>query len=100
MTLPRRPDPSGHTTGFAIHGCLLDLARWSAEPQRARHTATAARMLTSLSSHYRCRGTPTGSILIHSVGNHPQTSEVDVALVYSDYYFIDAFLRRSGLFLE
>ncbi len=46
------------------------------------------------------RGTPNASILLHSVGNRPQDSEVDVGLVYADYYFIEALLRRRGLFLE
>lgn len=46
------------------------------------------------------RGTPNVSFLLHSVGNRSQGSEVDVGLVYADYYFIEALLRRRGFFLE
>jgi hypothetical protein len=34
---------------------------------------------------------------MHSVGNMPGDSEVDVPLSYSDYYFIEALLRYIDL---
>jgi len=36
-------------------------------------------------------------ILRHSVGNKPNESEVDVSLIYGDYYFIESLLRYRRL---
>jgi hypothetical protein len=38
-------------------------------------------------------GTHGGFILAHSTGNLPAGSEIDVPLVYADYYFLEALLR-------
>ena len=52
----------------------------------------AERQLRPLSSdeYLAEAGTNGGFILKHSVGNLPGDSEVDVALTYADYYFIEA----------
>ena len=34
-----------------------------------------------------------GFILLHSTGDKPNNSKVDVALTYADYYFLEALLR-------
>ena len=36
-------------------------------------------------------------ILRHSTGAIPQNSEIDVPLVYGDYYFIEALMRYDAL---
>lgn len=38
-----------------------------------------------------------GFILLHSTGHKPAGSEVDVPLIYADYYFMEALLRRKNL---
>jgi hypothetical protein len=79
---------------------LYDLARWTPEPARSRYSDAADRILSSLGSSYLTEGTKSAAILRHSVGSKPQNSEVDVGIIYADYYFIEALLRRRGLFLE
>jgi unsaturated chondroitin disaccharide hydrolase len=79
---------------------LFDLARWAPEPSRSRYSDAADRILSSLSTNYLTEGSNSSAILKHAVGNRPQNGEVDVGLVYADYYFIEALLRRRGLFLE
>ncbi|MBA7545284.1 hypothetical protein ES705_37650 [subsurface metagenome] len=32
-------------------------------------------------------------VLKHSVGSYPENHEVDVPLIYADYYFVEALLR-------
>ena len=34
---------------------------------------------------------------MHSVGNYPISDEVDVAINYADYYYLEALLRCSRL---
>jgi rhamnogalacturonyl hydrolase YesR len=39
-----------------------------------------------------------GFLLKHSTGSKPHDSEVDVPLIYADYYFIETIMRKSNLF--
>jgi hypothetical protein len=79
---------------------LYDLARRSDEQSAARYRAAADRLVESLASYYLAPPTPAGAILAHSTGGRPQHAEVDVGLVYADYYFVEALLRKKGQFLE
>jgi hypothetical protein len=58
----------------------------------------AVKMLLSLSSpaYLAKEGTNGGFILMHSVGAKSVNSQVDVALTYADYYYIEALMRFLG----
>lgn len=34
------------------------------------------------------------AVLLHSTGNKPDNSEIDVPIIYADYYFIEALIRQ------
>ena len=55
----------------------------------------AEQIIVTLSSNaYKAVvGSNGGFILLHSVGNMPGHSEIDVPLTYADYYFVEAMLR-------
>jgi unsaturated chondroitin disaccharide hydrolase len=78
---------------------LLELARYAAEPAAARYTGFALDILRSLSSPAYAAATGENShfLLKHSVGSMPENSEIDVALNYADYYFLEALLRCKAL---
>jgi len=59
----------------------------------------AEQMINSLSKapYLAEPGTNAGFILKHSVGSLPHTSEIDVPLIYADYYFLEALLRYKKL---
>ena len=38
-----------------------------------------------------------GFILEHSTGSFPHDSEIDVPLVYADYYFLECIIRKQNL---
>src|SRR5208282_4462094 len=62
--------------------------------------AGAHNILESLgSTNYLARGTTSSGILLHGTGNPPQIydPEVNVSLIYGDYYFVEA-LRRYAEF--
>jgi unsaturated chondroitin disaccharide hydrolase len=77
---------------------LLELSRWASPSKAIRYRQTADAILHTLSRSYLTEGTGMASILAHSVGGKPQNSEVDVGLVYADYYFVEALLRERGIF--
>ncbi len=55
---------------------------------------TADKLLTSLTRFYTAReGTSGGFQLLHSTGHHPAGSEIDVPLVYADYYYLESLAR-------
>ncbi len=54
-------------------------------------------IIKNLYKQYRAiAGTHHGFLLLHSTGNKPFNGEVDVPLIYADYYFMEAVLRRAG----
>lgn len=55
-------------------------------------------ILTNLTDNYRATlGSDAGFLLLHSTGAKSLNSEIDVPLVYADYYFLEALLRKSRL---
>jgi unsaturated chondroitin disaccharide hydrolase len=79
---------------------LYDLARQTSGAERSRYRAAADRIVVSLATNYAAPPTPSGAILLHSTGQRPQHVEIDGGIVYADYYFVEALLRRKGIFLE
>jgi hypothetical protein len=80
---------------------LLELAKYSNEPQRKEYLNTATTILKNLSSVYRAAvNTNGGFVLKHSVGHLPGKSEIDVPLTYADYYFIEALMRYKKWYLK
>lgn len=81
-----------------IASALLELSQYSTLHGKL-YLNTAKLMLTSLASpRYRAKiGTNHSFILKHSVGSKPHHSEVDVPLIYADYYYLEALLRYDRL---
>jgi len=58
----------------------------------------ADKILESLGTTYASApGENCGFILDHSVGGKPMDSEVDVPLIYADYYYLEARVRKMEL---
>ena len=86
------------SAGAIMASALLELCRYADKKDAEAYFKTAQMILETLSSPlYRAApGTNGGFILKHSVGNLPGKGEVDVALTYADYYFVEAMKRYSG----
>ncbi len=55
-------------------------------------------ILENLTKNYRATpGADGGFLLLHSTGAKALNSEIDVPLVYADYYFLEALLRKEKL---
>ncbi len=68
-------------------------------PEREEYyMGRADEVLNSLISNYRTRpGESFGFLLRSGTGHHPHGYEIDTPLIYSDYYFLEAILRRQAL---
>jgi unsaturated chondroitin disaccharide hydrolase len=94
-----RSERDASAAAIAASG-LYDLARFGDVGAKDRYRAAADRILASLASSYVAPPSARGAILAHSTGARPAKSEVDVGIVYADYFFVEAMLRQRGLFLE
>jgi hypothetical protein len=82
-----------------VASALLELSEFVTDPaEKARYRDATLLMLETLASPaYMTTGAATYSILNHGVGHYPAGQEIDVGLIYADYYFIEAVLRFLGL---
>lgn len=62
-----------------------------------KYEQAAEHILKSLSSpaYLAEKGANCNFVLMHSVGSIPHSSEIDVPLVYADYYYLEALLRYN-----
>jgi hypothetical protein len=97
-------DDPAHTYRDASAACVMasafiELSGYVPAPVSKRYLHAAETMLRTLSSPaYRATaGTNGGFLLLHSVGNMPAHTEIDVPLTYADYYFVEAMLRYRAL---
>ena len=74
---------------------LLELSQYAPKNKSQVYFKDAETMLVSLSSPaYRAGvGENNNFLLKHCVGHKPAKSEVDVPLVYADYYYLEALMR-------
>jgi unsaturated chondroitin disaccharide hydrolase len=76
---------------------LFELSQYSSENKNT-YVSSAIKMIESLSGSYKGEvGNNNNFILKHSVGSFPHNEELDVPLVYADYYFLEALLRYKKL---
>ena len=76
---------------------LFELSTF-AKGKEAKYRNAAIRILHSLASPaYRAPAGSNGNfVLMHSVGSIPHNNEIDVPLVYADYYFAEALRRYNA----
>ena len=95
------PTPKIHrdaSAAAAISSGLYELCTYLGD-EGQRYSDFADKLLTSLSSpeYLAETGENNNFILKHSVGNLPQKDEVDQPIIYADYYFMEAALRKMKL---
>lgn len=78
---------------------LLELSGFASGQSASRYRNAALTILKSLSSPtYSAKLNENGHfLLMHSVGHHPQNSEINVAINYADYYYLEALQRCTQL---
>ncbi|MFN8352860.1 MAG: glycoside hydrolase family 88 protein [Spirosomataceae bacterium] len=73
---------------------LLELSKYVKDKaKRQFYFGKAKQMLEELSSERYQSGKKNSAILLHSTGHHPNGTEIDAAINYADYYYVEALLR-------
>jgi hypothetical protein len=78
---------------------LLQLSKLVAEPDASKYRDYALAQLRSLSSpaYAAAKGTNSHFLLMHSTGHLPSNIEIDAAINYADYYYLEALLACRAL---
>lgn len=89
------PPPRDAAAAAIICSALFELSNYSQKDLKKKYRNAAISILRSLSSeeYLATTGSNNNFLLKHCVGNIPGGTEIDVPLVYADYYFLEALLR-------
>jgi unsaturated chondroitin disaccharide hydrolase len=87
------------SAGSIICSALIELSQYVESKASKEYLSIAEKQIRTLNSkQYRNTIGRNGNfILKHSVGHMPNNSEVDVPLIYADYYFVEALMRYKKL---
>jgi unsaturated chondroitin disaccharide hydrolase len=99
---PQIPNAKRDASAAAIMASgLLELGQYTTGTEKTEYIAAATVMLQSLSGEpYRAKAGENGGFLLkHSTGALPLNSEIDVPLIYADYYFLEALKRYKDWYL-
>ena len=89
-------EPRDASAAAILASAFYELQSYSTNKKQYKDFAD--RIIKSLVERYRSPiGTHKGFILLHSTGHKPANSEVDTSIIYADYYFLEALLRKIKL---
>lgn len=93
----KQPNQPRDASAAAIAAsALYELSTYSTNGKVYKKTAD--KILNSLYNHYQPK--PDGAygfLLLHSTGHKPASSEIDVPIIYADYYYLEALLRQKRI---
>lgn len=90
-------EPKDVSAATVTASALYELSMYD-KANAAQYKEWADKILENLTKSYRAGlHADRGFLLLHSTGAACSNSEVDVPLVYADYYFLEALLRKAKL---
>ena len=86
------------STAAIVASALLELSTMGEDQAlKTKYRQEAEAMLAVLSSDKYLAKDQNHAFLLHSTGHRPNGTEIDVPIIYADYYFIEALLRMKKL---
>lgn len=90
-------EPRDVSAATVTASALYELSLYDKD-NASKYIGWANTILENLSENYLAEeGQDKGFLLLHSTGSKPGNFEIDVPLVYADYYFLEALLRKQKL---
>jgi hypothetical protein len=87
-------EPRDASAAAIIASALYELKNFSGKGKAYKKMADT--IMKNLIKNYRAKkDSHKGFVLLHSTGNKPANGEVDVPLIYADYYYLEALMRRQ-----
>lgn len=96
---PAIPNAPRDASAAAVAACgLLELSGLVKDPAlKEKYYKAAESYIVELSSGGYLSAETNQAILLHSTGHYPHNSEIDVPIIYADYYYLEALLRLKKL---
>ena len=96
---PKIPNAPKDASAAAIAACaMLELSTLvKDDKQKEKYMNAAKELITILSSKKYLSGETNEALLLHSTGHFPNDSEIDMPIIYADYYFMEALLRAKKM---
>lgn len=94
--IPGEPEPKDASAAAISASALLELSNYVKKNKAKTYHKAALKMLDVLSSENFQRG-DNMAFLLYSTGHKPENGEVDVPIIYADYYYLEALLRLKKL---
>lgn len=97
---PNIPNEMRDASSAAIMAsALIELSTFVSLPIQKKYLDTAEKQIRTLTSDkYLSKVDTNGNfILKHSVGNYPNNNQIDVPLLFADYYYIEALIRLKKI---
>ena len=96
FVIGRSPEPRD-VSAATISACALYELSMVDKANATRYRAWADTILENLTKNYRATlHADRGFLLLHNTGSAPHNSEVDVPIIYADYFFLEALLRKRN----
>ena len=94
----KKGEPRDASAAAIAASGLVELSSLVENPKlKKKYCAAADAILNSLASPTYSAKEENDAFLLHSTGAKPQGNEIDVALVYADYYYLEALRRRKAM---
>jgi hypothetical protein len=94
---PGDDTPRDASAAAVIASAMLELSQIVPDGKGFLDFARAQLLTLSSPAFLAEAGTNGGFILTRSTGHYPANSEINVPLVYADYYFLEALLRYRAI---
>ncbi|SIS48215.1 unsaturated chondroitin disaccharide hydrolase [Zobellia uliginosa] len=96
---PKIPNSPKDASAAAVAACgMLELSELvEGTGLKQKYLDAAEGLLEKLSSDTYLSRDANQALLLHSTGHHPNNSEIDMPIVYADYYYMEALLRLKRL---
>ena len=93
---PNIPDePRDVSAATVMASALYELSMYDSDHGEL-HRKRADTILSNITTKYRAKaGKERGFLLVSSTGAFPHDSEINVPIVYADYYFLESLLRKQ-----
>jgi len=96
---PNIPKSPKDASAAAIAACgILELVNLiDGKDQKEHYINSAVKIIKILSSDKYLSKDVNQAFLLHSTGHHPKDSEIDVPIIYADYYYFEALLKLKNI---
>ncbi len=94
--IPADTVPRDASSSAIVASALLELSTCTGTPDSTRYFDAAISLIKGLWSAKYCGLSTQASILNHSTGSRKEGHDVDMGIIYADYYFIEALLRYEN----